>query len=307
MKQFYGALLVIISACAFGTMAVLAPVAYRAGTEPTTLLFLRFLTAGTLMALFMIVRGIAFPQGKLLLGLILMGGVWYVTQSLVYFTALTMTSASLVGLLLYLYPALVTLIGAVAFKERITRPKLAALALALAGSILTIGPGGTGQTLGIVLALSATLLYAGYLVAGDRLMKQVSPVPATTVVMLSAGVAYGGLVAFQGFQPPHATAGWAAIGVTVLCSIVAIGALFAGLERVGSTNTAILSTVEPIVIVGLAALLLGEPIEPLRIVGGLCILLAVVFLARGGLETREAVDTPSGADIEKGLRWKKKT
>lgn len=300
MKQFYGALLVIISAFAFGTMAVLAPVAYRAGTEPVTLLFLRFLPAGTLMALFMIVRGFAFPRGRLLLGLVLMGGVWYVTQSLVYFTALTMASAGLVGLLLYLYPVLVTLIAAVALKEPITRPRLIALALAMAGAVMTIGPEAKGQTLGIVLALSAALLYAGYIVAGGRLMKQVSSVPATTVIMLSAGVAFGGLVTFRGFQPPHGTAGWAAVAATVLCSIVAIVAFFAGLERVGATNSAILSTTEPIIIVLLAALLLGEPLEPLRIVGGLCILLAVVFLARGGLVTREAVGAPSGAKIEKG-------
>ncbi len=300
MKQFYGALLVIISAVAFGTMAVLAPVAYRAGTTPSTLLLLRFLTAGIVMALFMLVRGIAFPRGKPLLGLVLMGGVWYFAQSLVYFTALTMASPGLVGLLLYLYPVLVMLISAVAFGEPVTKPKLVALALAVVGAVLTIGPTGEGEILGIVLALSAALLYAGYIVVGGQIMKQVSPVPATAVTMLSAGVAFGVLVTIRGLQPPHGTTGWVAIGATVVCSIVAISAFFAGLERVGSTNTAILSTVEPLAIVTLAALLLGEPLDPLRIVGGLCILLAVVFLARGGLETATTVVAPSGADLEKG-------
>ena len=131
-------------------------------------------------------------------------------------------------------------------------------------------------------------------------MKQVSPVPATEVTMLSAGVAFGVFVTVGGLQPPHGTTGWVAIGATVVCSIVAISAFFAGLERVGSTNTAILSTVEPLAIVTLAVLLLGEPLDPLRIVGGLCILLAVVFLARGGLETTTTVAVPSGADLEKG-------
>jgi drug/metabolite transporter (DMT)-like permease len=54
----------------------------------------------------------------------------------------------------------------------------------------------------------------------------------------------------------------------------------AGLERVGSTNAAVLSTVEPLVVVLLAALFLGEAIQPLRLAGGLCILATVVFLAR---------------------------
>jgi drug/metabolite transporter (DMT)-like permease len=54
----------------------------------------------------------------------------------------------------------------------------------------------------------------------------------------------------------------------------------AGIERVGSTNAAVLSTIEPVVVVLLAALLLGEAVEPLRLIGGLFILLTVAFLAR---------------------------
>ena len=261
-------------------MAVLAPVAYNAGTNPITLLFLRFTIAGLAMTITMIVQGVEFPKGRLLLGLVLMGGVWYVVQSLAYFTALTMASAGLVVLLLYLYPALVTLISAVVLKERITKPKLSALGLALVGTILTIGPSGEGESLGILLALSAALLYATYIVVGDRVMKQVKALPATTVIMLAAGVSYGGMVAVQGFQPPRATTGWIDIIATAISSIIALGTFFAGLERVGSSNAASLSTVEPFVTVGLAALLLNERIEPVRLAGGFCILIAVVFLAR---------------------------
>ncbi len=283
MKRLYGILLVVVSSIAFGTMAVLAPIAYDAGTNPITLLFLRFTIAGLAMAATMIVQKVEFPKGRLLLGLVLMGGVWYVVQSLAYFTALTMASPSLVVLLLYLYPALVTLISAFALKERITTPKLLALGLALVGTVLTIGPSGEGESLGILLALSAALLYATYIVVGDKLMKQTKALPATTVIMLAASVSYGGMVIVQGFQPPSVTAGWVAIVATAACSIVALGAFFAGLERVGSANAAILSTLEPFVTVGLAALLLGERIEPIRLVGGFCILVAVVFLARAEL------------------------
>jgi drug/metabolite transporter (DMT)-like permease len=66
----------------------------------------------------------------------------------------------------------------------------------------------------------------------------------------------------------------------LMFSIIAIGAFMADIERVGSTNAAVLSTVEPVVVVLLAALLVGEQVEPLRLAGGLCILLTVVFLAR---------------------------
>jgi len=283
MKKLYGVLLVVVSAAAFGAMAVLAPVAYHAGTNPITLLFLRFTIAGLAMTILMIVRKKEFPRGRLLLSLVLMGGVWYVAQSLAYFTALTMASAGLVALLLYLYPALVALISAIVFREQMTKPKLASLGLALAGTVLTIGPSGEGESLGILLALTAALLYAMYIVVGGELMERVEALAATTVIMLAAGISYGGIVAFHGFQAPRETRGWMAIIATAGCSIIAIGTFFSGLKKVGAANAAVLSTVEPLVTVGLAASLLRERIEVVQLAGGVCILIAVVFLARGEL------------------------
>ena len=272
--------MVVISAASFGTLAVLAPLAYRAGTNPITLLFLRFIIAGAVMVAVMVVRRVSFPKGKLLLGLVLMGGVWYVMQTLAYFTALRMASAGLVALLLYLYPALVTLLSRLVLKERVTKSKMMVLGLAMVGTVLTIGLSAEGEIGGIVLALSAALLYASYIVVGEVLLRQVDSFPATTVIMLAAGVVYGGIVVLGGFEAPGTEAGWWAIIASAVLSIAALGLFFAGVERIGSANAAILSTVEPVVTVVLAGLLLGERIEPLRVVGGMCILAAVVFLGR---------------------------
>jgi drug/metabolite transporter (DMT)-like permease len=51
----------------------------------------------------------------------------------------------------------------------------------------------------------------------------------------------------------------------------------------------VLSTIEPVVVVLLAALLLGEAVEPLRLVGGLFILLTVVFLGRTEFAGAQAI------------------
>jgi drug/metabolite transporter (DMT)-like permease len=66
----------------------------------------------------------------------------------------------------------------------------------------------------------------------------------------------------------------------------------AGLERVGPINAATLSTIEPVVTVILAALVLSETITLLRIVGGLMIILAVIILARS--EARRPQGEASG-------------
>jgi drug/metabolite transporter (DMT)-like permease len=64
----------------------------------------------------------------------------------------------------------------------------------------------------------------------------------------------------------------------------------AGLERVGPINAATLSTIEPVVTVILAALVLSETITLLRIVGGLMIILAVIILARSELPAQDVAE-----------------
>lgn len=281
MQKISGVVFIVISAVAFGCMPLFAIYAYEAGVDPTSLLFLRFLAAGLFMLLVMLVRKIPFPRGKSLAGLVGMGAIGYFGQSLCYFNALTLASAGLVALLLYLYPALVTALSALIFKERVTRAKILALIFALSGAALVIGPGWEGQTLGVVLGLGAALIYSLYILTGDQILKDVPVFPSSAVIMMSAGVAFGILAAFSGLQLPGSPTGWLAmLGLTILSTIVAILAFMAGMQRVGPTNAALLSTLEPVVTVGLAYLLLGESLTVSKVAGGGLILTAVLMLAR---------------------------
>jgi drug/metabolite transporter (DMT)-like permease len=71
-------------------------------------------------------------------------------------------------------------------------------------------------------------------------------------------------------------------------------AFLAGLERVGPINAATLSTIEPVVTVVLAALILHENITPLRILGGMMILLAVIILTRSELPAQDRASANQG-------------
>jgi drug/metabolite transporter (DMT)-like permease len=293
MRNLSGVIFVCISAIAFGCMPLFAIYAYGAGVDPVTLLFLRFLTAGLFMLLVMLVKKITFPRGISLAGLVGMGAIGYVGQSLCYFNALTLASAGLVALLLYLYPALVTAFSAVIFKEPITRVKVLALLLALGGAILVIGPGWEGQPLGVILGIGAALIYSLYILTGNRILRDVPVFPSSAVIMMSAGAAFGLLAAFQGLHLPVNLGGWMAIlGLTIFSTIIAILTFMAGMQRVGPTNAALLSTLEPAVTVALAALLLGESLTMLKILGGGLILAAVLILAKGGPPRPLPVSTP---------------
>ncbi len=271
----------------------MARVAYSAGTNPITLLFVRFSTAFILMLIIILVRKTSLPRGRTLLYLVLLGAVGYVGQSLCYFTALTMTSASLLALLLYLYPVLVTVLSVIFLKDRITAIKLGALVLALTGSALTIGFKGEGNPFGIMLGIGAAVIYSVYIVAGSKVMQSVQALPASTVIIGSAALVYSGLAAVQGPVFPETAGGWLAIlGVAVLCTVVAIGSFLAGMERIGPSNASTVSTLEPVVSVLMASLVLGETLSPLKIVGGVLILSAVMILTRA--DTTRKVETATG-------------
>ncbi len=281
MRRFSGYILTIISAVSFGVMPILARVAYASGVDPITLLFLRFTTATVLMAVILIIRKIPLPSGRSFFHLVLMGGVGYVGQSLCYFTALTLASASLVALLLYLYPMLVVVLSIIFLREKITWIKIAALGMALIGSALTIGFSGEGKTAGILFGVAAAVIYSVYIVSGSRVMQKVQALPASTVIIGSAAVVYSVLVAYRGPVFPTTPGGWLAIfGVAVIGTVIAIGTFLAGMERIGPSNASTISTLEPVVSVILAGLLLGEDLSPLKLFGGVLILAAVVTLTR---------------------------
>ena len=291
MKQLTGILLIALSAASFGTLAIFGRFLYADGMDIFTVLFLRFGLAALLMVTIMIARKEPFPRGKILLQLIGMGGLGYVGQSFSYLTAIKYASTGLVALLLYLYPIFVFVLSVIVLRERITWMKVTALTLALLGTGLTVDPAG-GQLQGILLAVCAALIYSVYIIVGTNVMKHVSPVQSSMVIFASAGVVFGMLAALNGIHLPASGSGWLGIaGIVLIATVIPVAAFLAGLERIGPTNAAMLSTLEPVVTVLLAAWIFDERLKPIVLLGGGLILVAVILLTRGELQKKSTLET----------------
>lgn len=276
-----GILCVALSAAAFGALPIFIKIAYAAGAETIAVLALRFTLAALLMSTLMLVRRQRWPRGRNLLTLIAMGGLGYVGQSFCFFSALNHASAGLVSLLLYLYPALVTILGALFLRQPLSRTKAAAVLAALIGTALIIGGDASGNLQGVLLGVGAALIYSVYILVGSRMMQAEGALPAATVVMLSAGVVFAVMAAFRQPALPAGAAGWMAIAAIALVStVVAMVFFFAGLARLSAADAATISTLEPLVTVLLATIFLGEALTPAKLTGGCIILAALVVLAR---------------------------
>jgi drug/metabolite transporter (DMT)-like permease len=300
-----GLVLCLVSAAGFGSLAVLGKQAYAGGLGVVEVLALRFGIAGPLLVALAAATGRSLrlprPVALRLLGL---GAVGYAVQSTLFFTALTRISASLAGLLLYLYPALVTVGAVVLGRHRLDRATVLGVALALAGVVLVLGlPAGRPDPLGVALGLTAACWYTLYILVAEYLLRGVDPLVASAHVACGAACSFlaaGAVLGLGGLAGARPGAWAAAAAMAVLGTAVAIGTFVAGIARVGSAWASIVSSFEPVCTVALGVAVLGDPLGTGTVVGGAAVVAAAILLPLlgGGPETVGSSRRGSPGDVD---------
>ena len=287
----------LASAAAFGAMAVLGKLAYDEGATVGTLLATRFVVAAALLWLFLAgARRVgelrALSRRDVGIGLAL-GAVGYSVQAGAAFAALDRLDASLLSLLLYTYPVIVT-VSAIALRRESANRRIAlALALASTGLVLVLAGAAAGalDPLGTALGLGAAVCYSAYILTSEGVAARVAPIALTTLLCTGAAttLTLAGLASGDLRPGSVSAAGFAWLsGLAVVSTIGAVALFFAGLRRVGPTAASILSTLEPVVTVGLAFAVFGEALGPAQLAGGALVLLAVLAIRARPTNVQEA-------------------
>jgi drug/metabolite transporter (DMT)-like permease len=280
-----GALFCLASAGAFGAMGIFGKLAYGEGATVGTLLASRFAIAAVVLWLFMACTGAArdlraLPRRDVAIALAL-GAVGYGAQAGGYFTALDRIDASLLSLLVYTYPVIVTVAAIALGRDSASRRTALALALASSGLVLVLAGAASGSldAIGTVLGLAAAVVYSTYILSSDGVSARVRPLALSTLVCTGAAVSLTlGSLAGGDLDPGGVSAagfGWLG-GLALVSTVGAIALFFAGLKRVGPTAASILSTLEPVVTVILAFVVFGESLGRAQLVGGALVLMAVL-------------------------------
>ena len=288
-----GAALCLISAACFGAMAVFGKFAYEAGVSTGTLLLVRFGLAAALLGGLVLLRpGLRRApavdgrapagRGRVLAIALALGAVGYAAQAGLFFSALERMDASLLSLILYTFPVLVTVAAVLLGRDRLTTARFVALVAASGGTLLVLlgAGGGSFQPVGALLAFGAAVAYTVYILVADTVVHRLSPVVLATLVMTGAAGTLGAHAALTGGPDwSFRASGWFWLTcIAVVSTVVAMLTFFAGLQRTGPSTAAILSTFEPVVTTALAALTLGEALTPVQLAGGVLVLSSVVIL-----------------------------
>lgn len=301
MKRRTALVAVAVSAACFGTLAVFASLAYQLGAQPLQLLFWRFGLAALLLAGYLLMaRPSALRVTRGDLGrYALLSVAGYGSASLCFFFALNYAEASVVAVLLYTYPTMVAVVDAVTTPGPMDPWRAFAVLLAFAGCALVVDPfSATGGThpLGIILGLGAAAGYTSFTVLSHRWMPGRSrPVLMaytfgfTTVLVAGVALAAGARLAPVGWGWEL----WALLGAIVLLPTFAAVLLYLrALSRIGAAQVSILSTLEPLFTIALAALVLGDRLSVTQLAGAALVLVAVVLSelrARGTEEPPVAI------------------
>jgi drug/metabolite transporter (DMT)-like permease len=278
-----GATLVLASAVAFGVMPVFGKLSFEAGVSVSTLLLVRFaIAAPVLWAGVVARRAVPRVSRGVLLRALALGGIGYATQAGLYFAALSRMDASVLSLILYGYPAMVTGAAILLRREPASRRRLAALVTASLGLVLVLLGSGGGHLdgVGALLGVAASLTYATYILVSDAVTVHLEPLPLAALVTTGAVLTLGPVGVLTGsLSLGFAAEGWLWLGLAALVSTVsAILLFFSGMSRVGPSTAAILSTLEPPVTVALAFLAFGEALGAVQLAGAVAVLGAAVIV-----------------------------
>lgn len=283
MDKKIGILFTGISAACFGLLPIFASLAYRNGSNGVTVISVRFLSAAAILWIIVLLKHKQYKLGRSkILQLFALGTLGYVSTTAAYFSALNYISASLVALLFYSNPIIVCVLSYFVFKEEINKNKAIALILSLLGLVFIVGFSiGSIDIKGVLLAVLAAFLYAGYIMASGKIAIGVDPVVATTYVASSCAavtIIFGFIT--SSFVKINLIVYIYGLLMAIFSTVIAILFFFEGIKRIGASNAAIVSTIEPIVTVLASTLVLGDRMSMPQLFGGALVIMGIIVLQR---------------------------
>jgi drug/metabolite transporter (DMT)-like permease len=308
-----GFAIVIIAASLFGTLGPLSRFAYEAGMEPLPFVAWRALVGLIGTAAFV---GWRISRGREHMtrlrdldrgarASLAVAALMGFTLNLAMFVAFDLVTIALALLGFYTYPVIVALVNVALGREPLDRPRVIALALAIAGMVAVVASqldpaaGIRFDAFGFGLALGAAVSQAVFVVISRTGYRKVPAaqamgvVIATTLVCSLAVAALTGAGAALTF-PLRDPSVLPLLAFTGLFAAAIPSILFlTGIRLIGGTRAGILMLFEPVVGVALAAILLNERLVPIQVVGGLAVLGAAFILQRSETPGGRAVAAPA--------------
>lgn len=278
-----GYLLAALSAATYGTIPLFALPLRRIDIPFDVVLAYRFFFTALIIALYLIIRKEKFNVTAKELFTLIGLGLLFSFSSHFLFWSYDFMPVGIASTLLFMYPVFVAIIMILVFKEKSSWILWLSIALAFLG-ILMLNGGISDSTIplvGIIVVGISSLSYALYIIVINKsVISSMSGVKLTFYSMLVAGIFFFTKSQFQGgMEPmPNAEAWVNLILFAVISTAISCVTMTYAVRYVGSTITAIMGALEPVVAVIIGVSVFDEPLTFNLLVGLLLILSAVTFI-----------------------------
>jgi probable blue pigment (indigoidine) exporter len=195
------------------------------------------------------------------------------------FRAIALIPVSIAILTYFIYPLVTGIIGAVTGVDRLTVTGAATALVAFFGLALIIGadPAALAVT-GLLAAVGAALCRTAMLLITRATLKDADARLVTWYTLWSSTLVFIALSMLTwNWHWPHGVSGWVAflgIGFTTTAAILA---LYVSTQRIGPFRTALFMNLEPLMTAALSAVVLGDRLAPLQVLGGATMIAALCF------------------------------
>ncbi len=224
-----------------------------------------------------IILTIGFTTGKIRevrrdrLGLHLIRNLAHFTGQNLWFYALSLISLAQLFALEFTSPIWVLILAMVLLGERLTGTRLLAVVLGFAGAVVVAQPGSGGDALGLVIAASSAIFFAGSIVTTKMLTR--TETIFGILFWLTAMQAVMGIIAtgWDGNIALPSTAAWPWVCLVALAGLLAHTCLTNALAIAPATVVTPMDFLRLPAIAVVGMLFYAEPLDPLVLLGALLI------------------------------------
>jgi drug/metabolite transporter (DMT)-like permease len=286
-----GILLLLAMATVFGSNHVAARIAFDHGTNVTTAVAFRSTGTAFFVLLLLLLSKTSLKVDRKTFGRSILIGLLISVQSYCLYSAVAVIPVALALLAFQTFPMLLALISWVGGGERPSRRVLLAMPVALVGLALALDVWGKSGDIsgrwaelgaGVLWALGASVSFAmalflitRWLGAMDGRLRSFFSMSVVAVVTLAAGTLT------DGFALPADTTGWVALALLTVFYGTAITSMFVLLPRLGAVNNAAVLNFEPIAVLGIAWVVLGQAVTPLQTLGAFIVVGTIMWMGSG--------------------------
>lgn len=292
MEERVGYALILIASTLWGTMSVLAKLAFSFGIDPIVLTAFRQLISFSILCFILLVinrKAFSYSRRDIFTFLVL-GAFGVGIQRITYLTAVNVTTASMATLLFFTYPIFVTFYSVSVFKEKISYKVVVSTILTFVGVAFTVKVYDVSALKinfwGIFAGILSSILFSVYFILAKKLRRKYQNWTITlygdgigTVILVPTIISSTSEISKFGLEL------WILIfTIALVSSLLAYSFYSKALKYVRPSQGSILSVMEPLTAVFLSTIFLSERFEILQIIGITLAILGVLILFIGRKE-----------------------